>query len=131
MIRRPAWLRYGLAAAVAAGAVVAMLAVQPHANLTTVALALVLAVTAIAVTCGSGAALLAAVLCGLGFNFFFIPPIHTWTISGPQNWIAFGVFITVAVAVGQLSAHATRKAEEAERRRVEFERLERCAAARR
>jgi len=118
-----AWLRYGLACTVAALSIALLHLVQPHANLATVALVMVLGVTAVAVTSGSGAALLAAVLCGLGFNFFFIPPVHTWSITGPQNWIAFGVFVAVAIIVGQLSAHATRKAEEAEQRRVEFERL--------
>src|SRR5438445_4871942 len=57
------------------------------------------------------------------FNYFFIPPIHTFTIAEPQNWIAFVVFVATAVAIGQLSSRARNRAEEAEARRIEIERL--------
>ena len=30
-------------------------------------------------------------------NFFFLPPVGTFTIADPQNWIALIVFLVVAV----------------------------------
>src|SRR6266550_4546826 len=54
---------------------------------------------------------------------FFIPPIHTFTIADPQNWVALGVFFITALTVGQLSARARRRAREAEAQRSEIKRL--------
>src|SRR5439155_1211369 len=115
--------QYSWAAILTAVAVGCLLWAQPHANLTTTALVLVLVVTVGAIAWGSGPALVATLLSGFCFNYFFIPPIHTFTIAGPQNWTAFVVFVATAVAVGQLSSRARNRAEEAERRRVEIERL--------
>src|SRR5437016_2414345 len=114
---------YSWAALLTATAVGCLVWAQPHANLTTTALVLVLVVTVSAIAWGSGPALITALLSVFCFNYFFIPPIHTFTIAEPQNWIAFVVFVATAVAVGQLSSRARNRAEEAEARRIEIERL--------
>ncbi len=90
---------------------------------TTVALALLLVVLFAATGWGSRPALVAAMLGVLCFNFFFLPPVHTFTIADPQNWIALAAFLITAVTAGQLSARAKRRAEEAEAGKVEIERL--------
>mgnify|MGYP000169730020 CR=1 FL=1 len=90
---------------------------------TTVALALLLVVLFAATGWGSRPALVAAILGVLCFNFFFLPPVHTFTIADPQNWIALAVFLITAVTAGQLSARAKRRAEEAEAGKREIERL--------
>jgi len=59
----------------------------------------------------------------MSFNFFFLPPLYTFSIAHPQNWVALAVFFTTAIAVGQLSARAKRRAEEAEMAKHELERL--------
>ena len=92
-------------------------------NSTTVALALLLVVLFIATFWGSRPALLASVLGMLCFNFFFLPPFYTFTIADPQNWVALTAFFITALAVGQLSARAKRRAEEAEAGRGEIKRL--------
>src|SRR5205823_2626968 len=53
----------------------------------------------------------------------FLPPFHTFTIADPQNWVALAAFFITALAVGQLSARAKRRAEEAEAGKVENKRL--------
>jgi K+-sensing histidine kinase KdpD len=90
---------------------------------TTVALALLLVVVFAATGWGSRPAMVAAILGVLCFNFFFLPPLYTFTIADPQNWIALAAFLIVALTVGQLSARAKRRAEEAEAGRQEIERL--------
>ncbi|HKX29020.1 MAG TPA: DUF4118 domain-containing protein, partial [Blastocatellia bacterium] len=90
---------------------------------TTTALALLLVVLLTATRWGSGPALMAALLGVACFNFFFLPPIHTFTISDPQNWVALAAFLITAVTAGELSARARRRAEEAEAGRREIERL--------
>lgn len=57
------------------------------------------------------------------FNFFFLPPLYRLTVDHPQDWVALVVFFTTALAVGQLSARAKMRAEEAESRKREIERL--------
>jgi K+-sensing histidine kinase KdpD len=92
-------------------------------NSTTIALALLLVVLVIATVFGSRPALLASLLGVLSFNFFFLPPLYTFTIAEPQNWVAFGSFLVTALIAGQLSSYARRRAEESEQQRIEIERL--------
>ena len=92
-------------------------------NSTTVALGFLIVVLFSALFWGSGPALVASVLGVLCFNFFFLPPLHTFNIANPQNWVALIVFFTTALAVGQLSARAKERAEEAESGRREIEHL--------
>lgn len=92
-------------------------------NSTTVALTFLLVVLFVALFWGSGPALLASLLGVVSLNYFFLPPFYTLSIAHPQNWIALAAFFTTALAVGQLSARARRRAEEAEIGRREIERL--------
>ncbi|MGI8784317.1 MAG: sensor histidine kinase [Acidobacteriota bacterium] len=59
----------------------------------------------------------------LCFNFFFLPPTGTLTVATPDNWVALVAFLITAITVGQLSAHARRRTEEADAGRLEIERL--------
>jgi K+-sensing histidine kinase KdpD len=105
-------------------AVTAALAPFNHRlNSTTVALALLLVVLFAATGWGSRPALLAALLGVVCFNFFFLPPVYNFTIQNPQNWVALAAFLITALTVGELSARAKRRAEEAEAGRREIERL--------
>jgi two-component system sensor histidine kinase KdpD len=90
---------------------------------TTVALALLLVVLFAATGWGSRPAILAALLGVACFNFFFLPPLYTFTIANPQNWVALTAFLITALVAGELSARAKRRAEEAEAGRREIERL--------
>ena len=94
-----------------------------HINSTTVALAFLLVVLFAAILWGSKPALIASILGMLGFNFFFLPPFHTFTIADPQNWVALAVFFITALTVGQLSARARRRATEAEAQKSEIKQL--------
>jgi two-component system sensor histidine kinase KdpD len=99
-------VRYG-GALLGTGVVTALLIpVRGHINSTTVALAFLLVVLFAAIRWGSRPAILASVLGVICFNFFFIPPIHTFVIADPQNWVALAVFFITALTVGQLSAQA-------------------------
>jgi K+-sensing histidine kinase KdpD len=94
-----------------------------HINSTTVALAMLLVVLFVAARWGARPAIVASVLGVFCFNFFFLRPLHTLTIADPDNWVALIAFLITAVTAGQLSASATRRAEEAEAGRREIERL--------
>jgi K+-sensing histidine kinase KdpD len=117
------WAGY-FGAVVGTGVVTASLApFHEQINSTTVALAFLLVVLFVALFWGSRPALLASVLGMFCLNFFFLPPLYTLSIAHSQNWVALTVFFTTALAVGQLSARAKRRQEEAEEGRREIERL--------
>ena len=94
-----------------------------HANATTVALTLVLAILGISSFLGLLAGTIASVIAVLGFNFFFLPPVGTLNIADPENWVAFVAFMVTAVTASQLSARARWRTEEAVSRRRELEQL--------
>jgi two-component system sensor histidine kinase KdpD len=100
-----------------------LIPLRGHINTTTVAVSLLLVILFVAMFFGSKSALLASMLAMLCFNFFFLPPFHTFTIADPQNWVALTAFFITALVVGQLSARAKRQAREAETGRVEIARL--------
>jgi two-component system, OmpR family, sensor histidine kinase KdpD len=72
---------------------------------------------------GLAEASLASVAAVLGFNFYFLPPVGTFTIQEPQNQIVFVAFLVTAATASQLSARARRRTAEAEARRLEIQRL--------
>src|ERR1700682_3901486 len=115
----------GYAAAVlSTGAVTAVLKLLgEHINTTTVALGLLLVVLFIATGFGSRPAVLSSLLGVVCFNFFYLPPVGRFMIDDPGNWIALSAFLVTAVTAGQLSAHAKRRAEQANAGRREIERL--------
>ena len=54
-------------------------------NLTNLALLYLIPVMAAATLYGLRTGLFAGVLSSLAYNFFFLPPLHTFTISDPEN----------------------------------------------
>ena len=96
---------------------------DPHINAATIALAFLLVVLFVATWWGARPAVAASLLSVLSFNFFFLPPFGTLTVEAPDNWIALLAFLITAITVGQLSANAKRRTEEAEASRKEVERL--------
>jgi two-component system sensor histidine kinase KdpD len=94
-----------------------------HINATTVALALLLVVLFVATGWGARPAIAASLFGVLCFNFFFLPPVGTLIVATSDNWVALGAFLITAITVGQLSARAKRRTEEADAGRREIERL--------
>ncbi len=94
-----------------------------HVNPTTVALTFLLSTLLIAAGWGLRYALFTSVLAAFCFNFFFLPPVGTFSIADTQNWVALLAFFATAVIGSHLSEKARREATEARRRRAEIERL--------
>jgi K+-sensing histidine kinase KdpD len=92
-------------------------------NTATIALTFLLLILFIATFLGRNPALLASIGAMLCFNYFFLPPVRTWTIASSQNLIAWAAFLITAITAGELSAYAKRRAEEAERQKKEIEKL--------
>jgi len=128
-----AFSRVLLSAAAVAVVVFVFRRVLP-ANPVTVALTLLLLVLGIAAMWRLRYAVFAAFLAAACFNFFFLPPYGTFAIADPHNWVAFFVFLVVAVVASQLAERARRSADVAEQRHREVvaasEQLGRAEAAR-
>jgi two-component system sensor histidine kinase KdpD len=94
-----------------------------HLNPTTIALAFLLGVLGISATWGLRQAVFMSLVAALALNYYFLPPIGTFTIADPQNWIALFAFLITAVTGSELSERARRGTRSAIERRQELERL--------
>jgi two-component system sensor histidine kinase KdpD len=56
-------------------------------------------------------------------NYFFVPPILTFTIGDPQNWVALITFEIAALTVSRLSAQVQGQARAEARQRTQLEKL--------
>lgn len=94
-----------------------------HANPTTIALTLLLAILSVAASWGLRYSLPMSFVSALAFNYYFLPPIGRFTVAETQNWVALFAFLFTSVVASQLSERARRQAGEAHRRRNEVETL--------
>lgn len=92
-------------------------------NQTTVALSFLLAILAVSAVWGMVVSVFMSISAMLLFNYYFIPPIRTFNIADPQNWVALGAFLTTSIVGSQLSARIRQEAEASHSRRREVERL--------
>jgi len=92
-------------------------------NQTTVALSFLLAILAVSAVWGILVSAFMSVVAMLAFNYFFLPPIGTFTIADPQNWVALFAFLVTSITGSQLSSRIRKEADEAHQRRREVERL--------
>jgi two-component system, OmpR family, sensor histidine kinase KdpD len=92
-------------------------------NLTTIAFTYLLAILGISAVWGLAVSLFMSVMATLAYNYFFLPPVGTFTIADPQNWVALIAFLVTSVLASDLSSRARNQAAEANRRRHEVERL--------
>jgi two-component system sensor histidine kinase KdpD len=81
------------------------------------------AVLVSAVTWGLGPSIFAAVSSMLVYNFFFVPPLHTFTVASPQDLLALIVYLIVAVLTSNLAARVRSQAEAATRREARTDAL--------
>jgi two-component system sensor histidine kinase KdpD len=112
-------LELAVSAASVAAATVAGLGLSSLLPLPNVSLLFLLAVVVSAIREGYRAAIVAAVLSALVYNFTFIDPVGTLSIAAPHEVFAFVVFIAAAVAAGGIASRVReQRAAAVERARV-------------
>src|SRR5499433_267478 len=84
--------------------------IQPWFGVENVDLVFITAVVAVAVRYGLWPSLLTSVVASLCYNFFFLPPIYTFTITDPTNVAAFVFFIVMAIIVSNVAARVRTQA---------------------
>jgi two-component system sensor histidine kinase KdpD len=92
-------------------------------NAATVSVTYLLLVLLVAATSRLAVAVVTSIAAMLSLNFFFLPPVGTFTIADPHNWIALFAFLVVSLVASHLSAVARARTDEAVGRRNELARL--------
>ncbi len=82
-------------------------------NATTAALYMLIVVLAVATRWGMVESIFVSFAGVLAFNFYFLPPVGTFTIDDPENWVALGAFLVTAITASKLSTDSRRRAREA------------------
>ena len=116
-------------AALALAAIVVVYHRWFHVNPTTVALTMLLLILLLAARWGLRYAVAVAIAATAFYNYYFLPPIGTFTINDPQNWLALFAFLTTAVVGSRLAEQAREEATEARVRQRELEVLYRLSRA--
>jgi two-component system, OmpR family, sensor histidine kinase KdpD len=81
-----------------------------YLGITNVSLVFLLAILASSVRYGLWPGLFASVVAVLTFNFFFLPPLYTFTIAAPENVVALVTFAIVAAIASNLTARVRAQA---------------------
>jgi two-component system, OmpR family, sensor histidine kinase KdpD len=102
---------------------------REHFGLPTVLLLFLLLVVGVSAVGGLWPALAAAVIGFLLVNWYFTPPLYTFTVSEGENILALAVFLAVAAIVSGFVALAARRAAEGARARAEAEAFSRLAGS--
>jgi two-component system sensor histidine kinase KdpD len=120
------WL---LAIALPLTATALLLLVDPWIDLPADLLTYTLVVTVVAVVGGLLPAAVSASISFLLANWFFTPPVHTWTVGEPGNLLALLLFLADAAIIGVFVTIAGRRAAMANAARADAETLAAIAGA--
>ena len=94
-----------------------------HVNQTTVALTFLVMVQLAAFRWGLLYSVCLSIISTLLYNYYFLPPIGSFTISDPQNWIALASFLASGIIISRISESERRQTILSEARRSEMQRL--------
>src|ERR1700687_6024820 len=115
-------IRYAVST-VSVAVIVAVYFRSAHVNEMTVALTLIIVILVVAANWGLRHAIILSVLSSAAFNFFFLPPVLTFTVRDARNWVALFAFLVTGIVASQLAERARREAKISRRRQREAERL--------
>ncbi|WP_315721549.1 MULTISPECIES: sensor histidine kinase KdpD [unclassified Bradyrhizobium] len=87
--------------------------IQPFFGIENVDLVFLTAVVGVAARYGLWPSLLASLAASLCYNFFFLPPLYTFTITDPTNIGAFFFFMLIAILVSNVAARVRVQADAA------------------
>jgi two-component system sensor histidine kinase KdpD len=117
----------GLITAAAAVAFVsaAIAVLKPYVPVLSLGVLYELAVLPVAVLWGLPLATAVSIASMLAFNWFFLPPTHTFQLKDTANWLALAVYLVTGVVVSVLATQVRRRSELAAERTVEAEAIRR------
>ena len=110
--------QYGIAAAVLLAVGLVNILLMHYTGPRVPGFVFLLTVVLLALFLGRGPVLFAGAASALAWDYYYLPPQHTFIINSTEDWVLFGMYFVVAIALGQLVARI-RAQELAERRREE------------
>ena len=90
---------------------------------TTAGMVFLVVVVVTATQAGLAISLYSALLCAVFFDYFFLPPVHTFILAGPQEWVSMLTFAISSLVAGRVAERARKQKQQAEQRREDVERL--------
>jgi two-component system sensor histidine kinase KdpD len=114
--RRTDWRPYGFTLAVVATCSAIAWAMFPYFAFSNLNMVYLLGVIVVATRYGRGPSLLASLLSVAAFDFFFVPPYFTFTVTDSEYFITFSVMLVVALVISSLAARTRAQAESARER---------------
>ncbi|MGD9681754.1 MAG: DUF4118 domain-containing protein [Candidatus Obscuribacterales bacterium] len=101
----------------AAGVIVACTVIArtmlPYFELSNVVMAYILGVVIVATRYGRGPSILSSVLSVAAFDFFFVPPFHTFVVADTQYLVTFAVMLVIAIVISTLTVRVRQQADTA------------------
>lgn len=119
--KRLVWLARWCGAGFGLAALVFVFNALIHVNATTVALSFLLFILFLATKWGLRIAIVASFAAAACYNFFFLPPMHTFTVSDPQNLVALIALLTTSVVASRMSDRIRKESREALAKQSELE----------
>jgi K+-sensing histidine kinase KdpD len=117
------WQRYLIDSLLAVGGALLVTGIiyafHLYPTIPNISIVYLLVILALATTRGRYAALVAAVVAFLSFDFFLVPPLYTFVISNWAEWIALFVFLAIALITSQLATVTKESVEQARLRERE------------
>jgi two-component system sensor histidine kinase KdpD len=110
------WPSYMLAFAACGLTTLIAFPLRDRLDLANTVMLFLLAVALIAARLGRGPSILAAFCSVALFDFFFVPPRFSFTVSDAQYLVTFTVMLAVAILISQLTAGLARQLQEAQLR---------------
>ena len=114
---------YATAIASVGGTVCLGMVLQSWFNLPNLSMLFLTAVLYCALSQGVTSAITAAFLSFFAYNFFFIPPIYSFTVAEPHELFALVIFLIVAVFTGGLAGRVREQSDAIRRRNASTQRL--------
>ena len=117
------WQRYLVDSLMAVGGVAVVTGIiyafHLYPTIPNISMIYLLLILLLATTRGRYAAIVAAVVAFLAFDFFLVPPLYTFVISRWEEWIALFVFLVTALITSQLTTQTRQSVEQARLRERE------------
>jgi K+-sensing histidine kinase KdpD len=117
------WQRYLIDSLMAAGGALVVTGIiyafHLYPTIPNISMVYLLLILLLATTRGRYAALVAAVVAFLAFDFFLVPPLYTFVIARWEEWIALFVFLATALITSQLTTQTRQSVEQARLRERE------------
>lgn len=102
-------------------------AIQAFAHISNISLLYLPVVLWLAARYGRWPAILASLLSFLSYDFFFITPLHQFTVDAPTEWLSLLALLATALTLGHMTAEVRSRAREVEESQRQTQTLYRLA----